>query len=92
MAKEKDEVMELLQHVQDQQGETLDMLTTVLNNQSRIEDRLDVLEAEHAVRSCKPTSEQIKADKQKAWIPVVLKLLEIISIIVGVALGVNVLN
>ena len=92
MAKERDEVMELLQHVQDQQGKILDMLTTVLNNQSHIDSRLDVLEADHAKRACKPSKEQIQAEKQKAWIPVVLKLLEIVSIIVGVALGVNVLN
>ena len=61
MAKERDEVMELLQHVQDQQGKTLDMLTTVLNNQSRIDSRLDVLEADHAKRVCKPSKEQIQA-------------------------------
>lgn len=85
-------VMQLLGEVQEQQSKVIEMLTTITAKQDSIDTRLDVLEKDHAQRACKPSKEQIQAEKQKAWIPVVLKLLEIVSIIVGVALGVNVLN
>ena len=85
-------VMQLLGEVQEQQSKVIEMLTTITAKQDSIDSRLDVLEKDHAQRTCRPTSEELQTEKQKAWIPVVLKLLEIVSIIVGVALGVGALQ